>query len=656
MTLNRKILWLGVTLVVAALLVLVLVMQMFARPELYQNQLQASRDTIESTTYQIEIALKEAEALTQSIASQAASLPLNRETWRQQLAPLIDNFGNAAIAGGGVWPEPNRFSPGTERASFFWARNNSGQLELLNDYNDPAGTGYHNESWYQVGRTLNAGQCGWSESYEDPVSGTPMVTCTVPVQRNNQFWGVATVDLMLSGLNKMLETRNTTTGGYNLVLDQTGRIVSFPGIRSDSLNMSTLDDAIQRYPGLAPLKTAINQDESTQELPASVVGHDQSVLLKTTMPEQGWTVAMILPHKRAMAAVNSITKGLFFVMTPLVMIFAAALILFGRRIISSLNATTDQVNKLAQGHIDDKLKVVRNDEIGQLQQAVNHYGEHLATILHQIVNEATTLGDDAKGLGQLSTQLSDRAVQQMGENETLAAAINEMSASANEISDNTGTTAEAAEQASALVDQGRQSVDQNSQAIEQLDNRLQSARQVIDQLSDDAQQASSILEVIKTISEQTNLLALNAAIEAARAGEAGRGFAVVADEVRSLASKTQESASEIDGIINKLQSGAHQAVEAIEESHSASQSSLDQAQQTQQIFNDIVPAFDHIRNNTMSISSATQQQSNVAEDISQMAERIYHLAEANGQDANHLSTMSQNTIAAAERLKALGSQ
>ncbi|WP_435106920.1 HAMP domain-containing protein, partial [Arhodomonas sp. AD133] len=385
MTLNRKIQWLGAALMGAALLAIFLIMQFLARPELYKDELKEAQQTVNGTGDQLRITLQAAESQTQAIAQAAENLPLERETFIRQIEPLVNDYGNAVVAGGGVWPEPNALMDGQERASLFWARGENGRLSLLDDYNDPASDGYHGAGWYQVGRTLSRGECGWSESYEDPVSGTPMVTCTVAIERAGSFWGVATIDLMLSGLEGMLAERNADTGGYTLVVDQTGRILSFPGIREESLAMMTLGDAVSDYPELAPLKAALEQD-GTVELPEGVLPDEESVLIQTTLPDQQWTVAMVLPRSTAMASVNSVTRDLYLFLTPVLLAFVIVAVVAARRVIHPLRRLADTLANLGSdgGDLRTRLDEDRADELGDLARGFNAFAAELQTIVQRV--------------------------------------------------------------------------------------------------------------------------------------------------------------------------------------------------------------------------------------------------------------------------------
>ena len=647
---SSKASFLSAGLLVTAIVLIYVVMQTLALPLMQKEVEKKELLRVLASANEVRTELSKGAVVTQSIAALAQTVALQESAFLQIFPTVIDHFGNTNIAGGGIWPEPNMFSDGVVRNAFFWARNSAGQLEKIDDYNQADGNGYHNEAWYTVGRSLKTGQCAWSEAYEDPSSGTAMVTCTVPIKREGRFWGVATVDLMLAGLDKLLQRQNQDSGGFSFVLGQGQQIISFPNIRPNSMDMLKLDEVAANDSSLKPLQTAINSGQAISELPKGVVKGSSSLLAVLDMPEEGLKIGIVLPDEIIQQPVSNLSLSLYATLIPMILLFVGILIFNAKKVMTWVNETTEQIRMLISGGSTAKLRIERFDEIGRLKEAVNQYGEHLNGLLGQIAEEAAESKVRAKQLSDMSSVLKERAESQLTENNMLAAAITQMSASAAEVAQNTKTTSESVDETQGLVNRRLQDVTENSKANQALTAVLQQTADIINQLAADAQQMGAMLDVIKSISEQTNLLALNAAIEAARAGEQGRGFAVVADEVRTLAGRSQESATKIEGMIAQLQTSAAKGVEVIVSSQSMSVESLKRTEKVIAGFKEIIEVFTGIGQSTSQIAVAASEQSSVSGEINQLAESIRTSNDLNSKDASELARVSQSSSELSNRL------
>lgn len=621
------------------------VMSLRGQPRVVAASQQLIEQTGSSIVRQLALKLASVEGITLSLARIAEVLPREQALYLNSLPNVIDNNGDLTIAGGCIWPEPDQFEVGSHRHSFFWARGLDSKLTYSDEYNAESGPGYQNESWYTGARASSRSKCSWSEAYQDPVSKVAMVTCSVPYHLLAHFAGVATVDLKLDNVAQFLTEHGNVTDGYAFALDQAGNMLHFPEA-SKSETMQRFSNVVSQQPWLAPVEAAIKQTSINNVISVSLA-HDEkldqaSEVSLFVMPDTGWVIGLVTPKTRVTGLANALTFDILLFLLPLLAILLSLAWFSGKRLLAQLQETTDQIASLGSGesgsHVE--LQIQRDDEIGALRRAVNAYAGTLRSMLDLITQEAKKIQYEASQLSALSRKLAERAEQQRLESAQLAAAITQMSSSAIEVANNTNDCAATAQSSLVVVREGQSRVAASNASIEILSSEIANATQVISQLAQDSQKVGTVLDVIKAISAQTNLLALNAAIEAARAGEQGRGFAVVADEVRTLAGRTQDSADEISTMINALQSASRLAVQAMQTGESRTVQAVAEAEGAASSLSSTVQSFDDISQRAQQIALAAQQQSLVTQEINELAVRINSISEDNSHDATALDALS----------------
>jgi len=298
--------------------------------------------------------------------------------------------------------------------------------------------------------------------------------------------------------------------------------------------------------------------------------------------------------------------------------------------------------QLADGDLTARVRLHTRDELGDVANHFNTMGDQFAALVQQIIQAATHIATAAEELTAVARDSADNVDRQRQETDQVATAINEMTATVQEVSRSAADAAGAAGNADREAQGGRQVIDNTAVAIKRLAQEVEGASDVIRTLEQDSEQIGSVLDVIKNIAEQTNLLALNAAIEAARAGEQGRGFAVVADEVRTLASRTQDSTQEIEGMIERLQQGARNAVSAMEQSRGQAQEGVAEAGKATEALETITQAVASITELNTQIASAAEEQAAVSGEIDKNVSTISEIA------AQTATGASQTTSSAGE--------
>ena len=304
-----------------------------------------------------------------------------------------------------------------------------------------------------------------------------------------------------------------------------------------------------------------------------------------------------------------------------------ATLIIARVIVRPLKQVTVVAQRIAAGDLSTEIEVQRSDEIGQLLLAMQGMSRDLRSMVGRLQNGVAQLSTSAQTLSSVTEQARQAVNGQKEETDQVATAITQMTATVHEVAQNAEQAAASTTQADSRVAAGSAVVRETLQRIEQLVAAMAVTRQGIEQLSQDTRHIDAVLEVIKSVAQQTNLLALNAAIEAARAGEQGRGFAVVADEVRALARRTQQSTEEIEGLLGVLRAGASRSVSDMRQSDGLVEQVVQDARHTQQALTGITEAVSVIHGMNQQIAAAAEEQTAVAEDISRSVTSIRDLGE-----------------------------
>ena len=324
-----------------------------------------------------------------------------------------------------------------------------------------------------------------------------------------------------------------------------------------------------------------------------------------------------------------------------------AAIIITRQIVRPLHDTLEAAERIAAGDLSRDLQVERSDELGQLQRSMQDMILSLRELIGHIRDGVTQIASAAEELSAVTEQTSAGVTSQKDETDQVATAMNEMTATVQEVARNAEQASHAANDADRQAREGEAAVTDAVQQMDRLAGEVQRSNEAVSHLRDESDKIGSVLDVIKAVAEQTNLLALNAAIEAARAGEAGRGFAVVADEVRGLAQRTQKSTEEIEALIGSLQQGSQQAAGLMDSSRSLTESTVELTRRAGSRLGEIASAVSAIQSMNQQIAAAAEQQTAVADEINRSVINVRDISE-------QTAAASEETAASSTELARLG--
>ena len=481
---------------------------------------------------------------------------------------------------------------------------NDGKFIVHPGFELPAGYDPRQRPWYKD--AVTAGKTTLTEPYVDAATNQLVITAATPAKAGSQNLGVVGGDLSLKVLIDIINALDFDGMGYAFLVSGDGKVLVHP----DSTKvMKTLAELYPKdTPSLTSGFTEAELDGQARILSFSPV---------PGLPSVTWYVGISVDKEKAYAALSSFRTSAL-VATVIAVVFI--LVLLGMLIRVLMRPLTDMGRAMTdiaegEGDLTRRLAEQSQDEFGVLAAAFNRFVERIHGSIREVSSATQQVNEVAQRVLAASNSSMLNSDEQASRTNSVAAAINQLGAAAQEIARNAADASQQASGASHQAEDGRKVVEQNIDAMKQLSNNISASCAQIEALNTQTVGIGQILDVIKGISEQTNLLALNAAIEAARAGEAGRGFAVVADEVRSLAHRTQTSAQEIHGMIEKLQVGARASVTTMTESQKRSEASVGIANQAGERLGSVTRSIGEIDAMNQSVATATEEQTSVIESL-----------------------------------------
>jgi len=571
-----------------------------------------------------------ADNLKKYIAADAAQIPLGEQdkALYDQFTRLAQSHPDYAYVSYGVKDGGYAFWPGDPKMASY----------------DPRTRPWYQAAMASPGKTLRTAPYYWAGDDAVLVS-----TVRTVANQLGSPGGVVNIDVSLKGLTEIVKQIKLGDSGYLILMENNGNVMVDP--RDASHNFKQLDSFGGGYAELAKAGKGLAE-----------VTLDGERYMANIYPDErlGWTFIGLIRQDEVMQTTTRLTWLIGTLALVLAAVFAVAGAAFAKLIVRPINSVTSGLEDIAQGEGDltRNLEVRGSDETAQLANWFNQFLGAIRSLIQHIGGAAGKILSTSASSTRVSGDMAEAAGRQREAVDMVSTAFHEMVATANEVARSCSQAAQSADSGQQQAREGQQQIDAAVQSVDRLSQEIEQSAQSIQQLERDSNAIQSILGTIRSIAEQTNLLALNAAIEAARAGEQGRGFAVVADEVRALAKRTADSTAEIDGLLGNLANRTAEVAEQMHASLEVSQQSVNRIGLARDSFGQIRESVDIIRDMNTQIATAAEEQHQVAEDINRHISQIHgdaqlvaELAQAARQDSQSLEGLSNELDALVRRFK-----
>ena len=550
-----------------------------------------------------------------SITQLVAQLP--SEQIDTLLPALIDQYGNAMVFGGGIWPLPNKREAGRAKFSTFYHRDAANALIPNTYWNSAEAPNYFEQPWHKAGQQAPRGMCVWAAAYKDGASQQPRTNCAMGIYKDGALYGVSTIDVTLGFFNDLVARKEQEIGGQVMIVEADGKILSKNARLGGDVVLGNLS-AHADYPFAGAIAGLLGQDASKGLLRTTFQdqGQEQTLLMQA-IEGTPWLLATALPTSTLTQDSRDVLATLASIQLPLVGLLFVLMVLAISQLGSRLQTLKLNIDALSAGDADltARIQVKGHDELDNIALSVNRFIAYLQQMMVQVTDATDLITRELVQLDQQTGQARRILGEHASETDQVVTALTELSSTADSVAQHASDSASFTEAANGQAANSRKVVGSASASVVALIDEVDLAAAKVLEMQEDAKQIGSVLGVIGGIAAQTNLLALNAAIEAARAGEQGRGFAVVADEVRALAARTQNSTAEVGSMLSRLTQGVAEAVVAMEQTKRSCQAAADTTGQVTGGLDSMADSVVQIHDLSSQIATAAEEQSRVTEEI-----------------------------------------